>query len=332
VTAFADALTVTTPSDAPVPAAPTAVRDVLDAAGVSLEYENEKGQLYRVGGTSGICRISSRNRVDIIYSSGQFLAHLRAQNLYVVFLSALSLNPHRVTRIDATLDVAVDAVPVLSVLTSRARAGAISLSRKRIKRRDVSQFLASAEYDPEILTGSTYVGDRKTAEVYLLAYDKRNERIVAGHPDPGPLLRYELVVRAAHGPTLRDAVDPTAMFYSFVSPDILARPDGVASWTPYAEGFTLEKFEPLSVTERLYRLLDSSPDVARLVKLAQELGPGGHRVLAASLERMANGKGPWVARNKEARTPALAPFTGAAAPGTQVVGSTGALAAPDRLQ
>jgi hypothetical protein len=330
VTAFADALTVTTPSDARIPIVSAAVRDVLDAAGASLEYENEKGQLFRVGSQTGICRISSRNRVDIIYSSGQLLAHLRTHNLFGSFLSALSLTPHRVTRVDATLDVAVDAVPQLSLHTARARSGAISLSRKTIKASDVTQFLCSASYDPAVLTGSTYVGDRRTAKVYLLIYDKRNERIVSGFPDPGPLTRFELVVRSEMGPTLRDAAEPTSMFYHFVAPDVLARPAGVASWSPYAEGFTLEKFDPVSPTEKMYRLLDSSPDVARLVKLAHELGPQGNRILAAALERLSRGLGPWVARNKESRTSDRA--AAAEAPRSQVVGSTGALEAPERLQ
>lgn len=319
--AFADALTVTTPRGAGVPAASPALRDVFDAAGASLEYENDKGQLFIAGCSTGVCRISSRSRVDIIYASGQFLTKLREQNLYMAYLSALSLAPHRVTRIDATVDVATDAIPQLQLHTARARAGLVALSRKRIARADVREILSAALYDESMLTGSAYLG-LTTAEVYLLLYDKRHERLGKGFADPGPLMRYSLVVRGGMGPTLRDAADPTALFYHFVSPDILARPSGVALWGPLAEGFTLQKLAPLSSTERMYRLLDASPDVARLVKLANELGPQGTRILAAALERMARGFAPWVARNKDARIAQQA----------QVVGSTGAVDAPDRLQ
>jgi hypothetical protein len=121
----------------------------------------------------------------------------------------------------------------------------------------------------------------------MLVYDKRNERIDAGFPDPGPWVRYELVVRSEMGPTLKDAYDPTPMFFHFASPDVLERPEDVASWAPHAEGFALEKLPTTTPMQKMYRLLDSSADVARLVKLAHEAGPGSVRMLLARIERMA---------------------------------------------
>jgi hypothetical protein len=322
VTAFADALTVTTPSTSSGPPQTSpAVRDVLDAAGATLEFENEAGQVFRAGCLNGVCRVSSRARVNIIYASGQFLAHLRSQNLYAPYVSALSLEPHRVTRLDATLDVVAEAPPIIAALAALGRAEKIALSRKVIKRGDVKTVYGCAEYDPSILTGSVYLGDKSTAKIHLLCYDKRHERMQKQFPDPGPLVRYELVVRSEMGPTLRDACDPTEMFYHFVAPDILARPVGVASWVPHAEGFALEKLTLRTPMEKMFALLDTSPDVARLLQFAADAGPGGMRLLSARLERMA-----------VKLEPTPVPFTGTGAPRALPVGGSPPHKPPDRLQ
>jgi hypothetical protein len=289
VIAHCDALTVTTPleGDAAVVVSP-AVQDVLDAAGVSLEVQSPVMQLFRTKG-GGILRVSSRARVQIIYTSGALLTHLRSQQMYGAFLSALSMQPHRVTRLDACVDIFSAAHVVVAALALKGRDGAVALSRKAIRPCDIDQRTRVAHYDASVLTGSVYLGNRATAKVYMLVYDKRNERLDAGLPDPGAWVRFELVVRSEMGPTLRDASDPTSMFFHFAAPDVLDRPPNVAPWVSHAEGFTLEKLTPATPMQKIYQLLDSSPDVARLLKYIEAAGPESIRLATARLERMARG-------------------------------------------
>lgn len=281
-----DALTYTVPlSDSgPINLSPP-VQDVLDACGVPLEVTSDVLKIYRCN-SGGICRVSSRGRVVIVYTSGDMLTYLRSQGMYTAFLSAAASEPHRVTRLDCCIDFIADASPIVHALAARARTIGVSLSRKAVPPIDVTTWIKAANYDASVLTGTVYVGNKETAKVYLVCYDKRQQLIAKGHRDPGPLVRYELRVSSEFGPTMRDAYDPTALFWHFVAPDVLDKPLDVASWVSHAEGFTLDKLPTSTPMERAYRLLDSSPDIARLIKLAHEAGPAAMRLIAARLERM----------------------------------------------
>jgi hypothetical protein len=211
-------------------------------------------------------------------ATGGVLAALRHVDAYLAYLSVFSPFPHNVSRLDATLDVEIDPAPVLAGLYVRGRSGELSLTRKRIKPRSVGCRFSPAFYDLSIDTGSVYLGSR-TAEVRLVAYDKRQEVHARTREDLGiNLLRYELRVTDKMGISLKDAHSPSPVFWHFVSPDILPVPAGVAVWVPFEDGgFDVDRGVVLPY-QRLKNRVSSSQELARLFSLADQCGPEGRRL------------------------------------------------------
>lgn len=227
------------------------------------------------GGTLTAKRYGS---VVSLGASGRFLASLRAKSFLMEYLAALSTVPHRVTRLDATMDVDVDAPPVLHRLVNRARTGSgVQLTRKRVPSCHVSTFL-STRLDGRV-SGTAYIGSR-TAPVRLCVYDKQKERVDAGQLDAPPCLRYELRLR--HGQvTLRDVAEPASIFWHSMQ-HVLKRPVGVPDWTPALDTFSPERVV-VPADERLRRRVEGSADLASLVALADSL-PGGRARFFAEID------------------------------------------------
>ncbi len=278
---FCDFVSVTTPLGCGSDLL-TAIRPVMDMAGSDVVHDKSgEGVLFRCG--SGTVRYQHRFSVAMVGASGGVLSALRSVGLLDEFLFAVSTVPHRVTRLDATLDFAEAAPPVIAALAARARGAGVSLSRKSVPATDVQTHLALDARGA--LTGSVYLGSAQ-AEVRGVVYDKRHERESKWMADPGPLLRYEIRVRSGFYPSLRDASAPSAMFYHFASPDLVPAPLGVPQWVPGGVGFALEKRMEFTPAELMARKLDASTDVQRLVELAHACGPGGPALLLRRLSQL----------------------------------------------
>lgn len=246
-------------------------------------------------GTDGIYRLQdggsfkdwTRGAVQVFSISGAFIARLRVHGFFCDYLSTVGMAPHRVTLLHAALDLPVDAPPFIEDVYTRAIAGQVSLTRKGIKPSQVKQLRGpGADGRP---TGTVYLGNRRNADVWAKVYDKRQERIDRGYPDPGPTVRLEVAVQSDVGATLRDAADPCGLFYNFASPDLLPLPADAPPWQSHAVGYFSKPLTPPTTGERLARLVEFSPDVARLVSLCRELGPGGFDLLTALLRRRVEG-------------------------------------------
>jgi hypothetical protein len=87
------------------------------------------------------------------------------------------------------------------------------------------------------------------------------------------------------GLTLRDAWDPSPVFWHYASPDLLRAPAGVVPWVPYGEGFHLEPRADLSPGLLLQRRVEADPGIDRLIELADQVGPGGREWLAQLVMR-----------------------------------------------
>lgn len=255
----------------------------LDAIGMYVDYDRDKETLWRSADDTGTVRAKSISGVRAISASGAVLAGLRAASRYASFLAALAARPHRVTRVDASLDVASDAPPIIEAAVEKGRAGDVSLTRKSVRPKDVTTFYG-VRFDGRV-SGTAYFGT-KDADVRLCMYDKQHERISRGLPDGSPCLRYELRLRSGTGVTLRDAFDPRAVFWHYMPDTLLARPEGVGEWVANGSGFDLERSPALSPVERLYRRVDDSPEVIALAKLAREVGPRGFDVLTSRLRKV----------------------------------------------
>lgn len=276
---FCDYLTVTVPKDDFEPV----LREV-DSVLHELCCEAVGDLVWRcpLGGTF---QAGLRGSVGWIQASGGAMGALRVTSLLAGYLCCYSVRPHRVTRLDATLDMPIESPVILSTLYSAAKAGGVRLSRKAIQPSQVSSIMSPSLYGASQDTGTVYLG-RKTAEVLLKVYDKRQELIARTGVDPGHnITRYEVTVRAKQGPTLRDVMEPAGLFYHFLSPDILKAPQGVSEWRPFTDGgYTVVRQETLPY-ELLKRRVESSRELAKLIQLADQCGPHGFDLLVSLMRR-----------------------------------------------
>lgn len=266
---FCDGLTVTFPSSA-IGAAFRELREFARDLGATEERRSyirfPGGSLMRLcegtGGSWGSCE-----------AKGSALAYLRSQNAYTGLLAALAGHAHQVTRLDAALDLLEDAPAHVARVYAMARAGKLRWGRKALSPRDLNHNLRPALYDPAIETGTAYVGQRGQ-RVMLRVYDKRNERLDKGELDLGPCTRFEFAYDKRMGCTLRDAEDPTALFWLH-GQQVLQRPEGVPDWEAHGEGLAFPKRQRMGATERLQRACENSEALGNICQLALDLGDGG---------------------------------------------------------
>lgn len=255
----------------------------LDAVGMHVEFDRERETVWRDPAADGTVKSRSISGVRTISATGAVCAGLRAAGRFASFLAAIAARPHRVTRLDASLDVSQDAPPALDAAVAHGRSGRMSLTRKTIRPRDVTTFLGVR--DDGRVSGTAYFGTAN-ANVRLCMYDKQHERMSRGLADTGPLTRYELRIRGEAGVTVRDAYDPRDVFWHFMPEDFPLPRGDAAPWQPGRTGFDLDRLPPLSPIERLCRRVDDSPEVIALAKLAVEAGPTGLDLLLTRIRRV----------------------------------------------
>lgn len=286
---FADFIGVTVPAEEWL-ALHSELAPEFEGLGMTLERDDERVKLWRSGGDGwGTVKEELRGRVWAIGISGTVCAGLRVARRMSSLLASIGSRPHRVTRLDAALDQKEDAAPVVARIAAAGRRGELKLTRKGIDPRTVETHLGLR--CDAVESGTVYCGSRH-ADARMVVYDKRHERMSRKLPDIGDLTRYELRLRGGLGLSLRDCVEPAPVFWHHVAPDFLQRPDGVPAWVPGGQGFELARLEPPTPFARMLALLDQSPDVRRLLSLADQVGPYGLRTLLARMEAMAASAGP----------------------------------------
>ena len=260
----------------------------LQSLGMGVEVDEDRAVLWRASDGTGTVKANRVGKVWALGTSGAVCAGLRAAGRFNDYLAAIGTRPHRVTRLDATIDVQADAAPLVATITRSGRNGELSLTRKSVKPSDVTAFTGVRADGVE--TGTVYVGARR-ADVRLVVYDKQHERASRKLPDTGPLTRYELRLRSGVGITLRDAAAPASVFWHFVdgvlSGGPCERPDGVPVWAPEGSGFELERTAPPLPAQRLKRRVEASADLRSLITLAEACGPYGVELLIGHIRSMA---------------------------------------------
>lgn len=258
------------------------ISPALDSVGASVDYDAADGTLWRAG--DGTVRAKRIGPVVSLGASGTVLAAMRVAKSFRGYLSALGAVRHRVTRLDASRDEVADTAPIIARLVDRASSPeGLALTRKRVSPRNVTRLLSRGVGGVD--TGTCYVGS-KSAEVRACVYDKRQERIDKGLCDVGPLTRYELRLKSQVGASLRDADDPTAVFWHFMAPDILPRPDGVPDWSPHGEGFEVDWPDKPLPAARAQRRVQASADLRDLCRLVNEPMGGGIEFLLGEIRRL----------------------------------------------
>jgi hypothetical protein len=282
---FCDDLRVSVPRDVWDELRPS-LSSVLEDAGMGVEFETDSIVQWRCDG--GTVKAERMNGVRVVSASGRALVGFRLRKQLGSYLAALGAVPHRVTGLHATLDVREPTPPVLDRLVAQAKSDSgLRAGRKRIPPTSLQRYVSYLASGVE--TGSLYCGG-KGVEIRPVIYDKRQERIDRGMPDLGfDLTRYECRLRGV-GATLRDAYDPTSIFWHYMAPDFLPlpSPSSVAPWAPAGEGFTCDRPAPLLPAQRLLRRVEGSGDFADIVRLAGAF-PGGLEYLCALVRRIDHG-------------------------------------------
>jgi hypothetical protein len=216
--------------------------------------------------------------------TGKAIETMRSQGIWENFLALISEFPHRVTGIDATLDYYdVDSPSILKRLYNEGSNGLHRLTRKSISSSKITKIFSTDMLNRE--TGTVYFQTRKS-EVHAKVYDKRHEVNSNGGLLVREVLRYELTVTGKMGPTLRDAFNPTSMFWHYMGETLLKRPDNIEPWVGFSEGFVLEKSVELLPYQQLVRQIETSCELHRIVELAAMSGQVGSSRLINDLTQL----------------------------------------------
>lgn len=285
---FCDWLDTTYAANSPIV---NTTQSFLHAHGSECVHSDEKSSVFHVGDTGGVVKIDTAKRHTRISASGQALAYFRVKDIYLDYLSELSSEPHNVSRLDAALDLPLDGADVVASLRKRfsVAGSGCRLGKKYLP---VNYNLGVRADGRE--TGTFYAGHRSRARQTARVYDKAFEAFQKRGEMLPPTTRYEVTSRGEKGragPCLRDAAEPERLFWHIASPTLLKAPEGVSEWSSdWGGGWHYVRPEKLLPAEILVRAVDYSPSLAKLIELADEVGPNGRKYLVRQLEqRILNG-------------------------------------------
>ena len=271
-----DYLNITVP-DTDTHTAEAEVRQILSAIGAVSVLSGQ----WRVHGT-GVYQIKPRQGISSYSASGQVLSVLREHGLYSTYLSVFGTLPHHVSLMHIAHDVSEDAPPLLETLYRKVVKGRVGLTRKRLDpRKHVKRILRPGHDGRE--TGTVYLAKRQSS-VSAKVYDKRQERLDKGYPDPGPLVRYELALGRKVGVTLRDAQYPEKVFWHYMR-EVLSAPPNIPAWESWAQGYSPQRKVPLLPAEYLKRRVEKSSELEDWARLAATLGEHGGDYLLSLVRR-----------------------------------------------
>lgn len=223
--------------------------------------------LFACAGGFGTFKTYIRGSVCVFSASGGVLNAFRQLNLYDQYLTIFYDFEHRVSMLHATVDFRIDAPEFLDVLYEKASSGAVSLTRKAIEPKNVTRLIGKNLEG--IDTGTVYLGNKSNSDVWAKAYDKRQERIQKGFPDPQAMLRIEIAVQSDVGATIRDASNPFNIFYHFAQRSLVIPPPSFTGWEPHGTGFKIERSQDtLTTWQRIKAIVENSNDIKRIIEMA----------------------------------------------------------------
>lgn len=280
--AFCDWLDVTySPIDCPYPE----LRLLLLGAGFQVSRDNGGSAVFVPATGRGVAKVTHASKYAKVSLSGGVVAALRDQGLWGEALSILSTSPHKVTRLDAALDLPVDAADVIAGLRSRYPSGSVNLGRKALP---VTVMLAVRADGRE--SGTYYVGHRTAARQTCRVYDKSLEMLEKYGQVIPTTTRVEVTARKDSGATLRDAALPSALFWHIASPAILQRPEDIPVWVPDTEMAYTAPTRPFVPAEVLRRRVEGSAELEAFLAVADDMGPAGRDYLLQLLRRRVMGR------------------------------------------
>jgi len=227
----------------------------------------------------GAIKIDITFRFVRISTSGAVLSFLRYHNLIPSYLYLLGQLPHRVTRLDLSLDIDKDFPPILQGLRRHYSDGMVSFSRKKQTSRT---YLVTRDDGQE--SGTYYIGTTKS-KISSRIYDKQLEYFEKRHYHIPTCTRYELVFKG--GVTLKDAANGVPLFWKHSSVVLLnyMKPKNVPTWIDGSKysGWTSE-IEPNPPYVRLERILEDD-SLLEAMELISSLLPNGRRILDGMISK-----------------------------------------------
>lgn len=231
-------------------------------------------------GFHGMLKVLHCARFAKISISGGVCAALRQLGIFEEVLWVLSTSPHKVTRLDAALDLPLDAADVLDGLCIRYPTGQVNLGRKALS---VTRMVSTRADGRE--SGTYYVGHRTAARFTARVYDKALETLQKRGIQIQPTTRVEVTARKDSGVTLRDAAVPESIFWHIASPALLKRPEGVAMWSPNQDSVWSSVKRPFEPSELLQRRVNGSAELEALIGVADSMGAYGRDYLLSLIAK-----------------------------------------------
>ncbi len=224
----------------------------------------------------GVAQYQCAKRFVRLSHSGGALRHIRAAGLFQNLLALLAERPHRVTRLDAALDLSADASGYIAGLRSRYPSGRVSLGRKSLS---VTTILRTRDDGQE--SGSYYVGQRNcAARAIAKVYDKSLEQWEKRGIAMPPTTRIEVTARKDFGATLRDAAEPARLFWHLAGGVLADPPLDIEPWeSGWGGSWSCASDFAIDVPARLSRLVSESGELSALISLADSLGDHGRGYL-----------------------------------------------------
>jgi hypothetical protein len=254
--------------------------EFLDYVSCPVSYSDEEKILVEVGfGKVKITR-SEKARFHSISATGAALTHLRMSNLFSDYLSVLASVPHKVTRLDAAIDIAVDAPLYLRMLERKYPDDRVKFTRKTVK---VSRLYSARETDGK-QSGSWYAGNYGKARLTAKVYDKQLEALDKRGESLPPTTRIELTFAKDFGCTLKDASMPASLFFTHCKPVLDVETNHVV-WESHAEAWQGAPLDTKLDWQIYQRRLQNSPEIAALMVLAAKLGETGKQMLLRDFEK-----------------------------------------------
>lgn len=273
---FCDYLDVTfSPDDCPYPD----LNRFLLGHDFRVARDNGGRMLYVPPAGRGSLSIEHRPRFARVSASGGVCSYLRSIHVWDEYLHILATSPHKVTRVDASADLALDGADAIAMYQARFPDGSTPLTRKSLKIDYITAVRPDGRY-----TGTMSIGYGSAARFTAKVYDKAWEAHCKRGEVLPPTTRVEVTACKDAGATLRDASEPAALFWHIAAPALLNRPEGAPMWEPNTDYHPRSQPRDFNTAETLRRRVEYSAELAALSLLADDLGIEGRRYLLSLIQ------------------------------------------------
>ncbi len=251
------------------------LRDFLLDSGFLPAPVKKASYAFQVKQSDGLILVFANDRFMKIETRGGALSYLRSLGILDRYLFVLSSVPHHITRLDAAQDQDLSYDSVRSLLHKSFPDYRASLGRKSV---DCVEVGTTKRVDG-LMTGTYYMGARGHKQ-FVRVYD-RQQRLFGLSGELGPLqTRIEAEVAREFNASLKDAADPTSLFYHVCGDTLFtSSPDHVKAWEPVEElGWVSDPRRQALPFDRLVSAIARSVELPSLVDTALHSGHDGKEI------------------------------------------------------